>query len=97
MEAQQYKALTQSFLDNNQDVNEDQAMELIVKAHQEILKLKDERRNDVKLQAAKEVVKALGAGYRAAINYEEEKIAFLLSKIEEIQLGLVNPTSAANP
>lgn len=90
------KVLSQTFIDNNLDLNEDQAGEFIVKSEQKIKILEEERANDDKLNAAKQIVKDLNAGYSSAIKYERAKIAFLLERIEEIQSGVVNPTSGAN-
>ena len=87
--------LSKSFIDNNSNVNEDQAMEMIVRATQKIKELEDERHGDDKLNAAKQITKDLNAGYTSAIKYERAKIAFLLEKLEEIQSGDVNPTSSA--
>lgn len=88
--------LSQSFVDNGKDLNEDEATQLLVEAEKKIKQIKAERAADVKLSAAKEIVKELGSGYTSAINYEKAKIAFLLDKIEEIQDGQVNPSSGAN-
>jgi len=86
--------LSQSFIDNNENVNEDQAMEMIVRAEQKIKAIEQERNDDEKLAAAKQITKDLNAGYSAAIKYEKAKISFLLEKIEEIQGDNVNPTSS---
>ena len=87
--------LSKSFIDNNANVNEDQAMEMIVRATQKIKELEGERQADDKLNAAKQIAKDLNAGYSNAIKYERAKISFLLEKLEEIQSGEVNPTSSA--
>lgn len=87
--------LSKSFVDNNANVNEDQAMEMIVRATQKIKELEDERNGDEKLTAAKQIAKDLSAGYSSAIKYEKAKISFLLEKLEEIQNDEVNPTSSA--
>jgi hypothetical protein len=89
------KTLSQSFVDNHENVSEDVASELIVKAEQKIKEIREERVADDKLSAAKQIVKDLNAAYTSAIRYEEAKIQFLLDKIEEIQTGSVNPTSSA--
>lgn len=89
--------LSQSFVDNAKDLNEDEATALIVEAEQKIRTIKEERAADDKLNAAKSIAKELGAGYNSAINYEKAKINFLLDKIAEIQDGSVNPHSGANP
>lgn len=88
--------LSQSFVDNAQDLNEDEATALLVEAEQKIRALKEERNADEKLTAAKNIVKDLSAGYNSALSYEKSKISFLLDKIQEIQDGNVNPHSGAN-
>lgn len=90
------KTLSKAFVDNHEDVNEDQAMELIVSAEQKIKEIKEERSADEKLTAAKQIVKDINLAYSSALRYEEAKIQFLLSKLEEIQSGTVNPHSSAN-
>jgi hypothetical protein len=88
--------LSQSFVDNAENLNEDEANVLIVEAEQKIRQIKEERAADEKLNAAKNIAKELAAGYNSALNYEKAKIAFLLDKIEEIQDGSVNPSSGLN-
>ena len=88
------KILSNTFLEENEAVNEDEAAGLIVRSEQQIKALREERDADENLNAAKNVVKDLSAGYNSAIQYEEAKIQFLLSKIEEIQEGEVNPTAS---
>lgn len=90
------KVLSQTFVDNHSNLNEDQAAEYIVKSEQKIKELEEERNSDDKLNAARQIVKDLNSGYSSAIKYEKAKIAFLLERIEEIQSGAVNPTSGAN-
>lgn len=90
------KVLSKSFVDNHENVTEDVAGELIVKATQEIKKLKEEQGANEKLRAAKEIAKDLNSGYNSAVRYEQAKINFLLEKIAEIQGGEVNPSSGAN-
>ena len=88
--------LSQSFIENGKDLNEDEATQLLVEAEKKIKLIKQERSADKKLQAAKEITKELGSSYTSAINYEKSKISFLLDKIEEIHNGQVNPHSGAN-
>ena len=88
--------LSQSFVDNAEGLNEDEATALLVEAEQKIRALKEERNADEKLTAAKNIVKDLGAGYASALSYEKSKISFLLDKIQEIQDGNVNPNSSTN-
>lgn len=90
------KMLSKAFVDNNEDVNEDVAAELIVKAEQKIREIEDERNADEKLAAAKQISKDLSGSYSSAIKYEKAKIQYLLEKINEIQSGEVNPSSGAN-
>lgn len=89
--------LSQSFVDNAKDLNEDEATALLVESEQKIRALKEERAADEKLSAAKNIVKDLSAGYNSALSYEKSKISYLLDKIQEIQDGNVNPHSGANP
>ena len=88
------QVLSKSFVDNHENVNEDVASELIVKAEQKIKAIKEERTADEKLAQAKQIVKDLNSAYTSAIKYEQAKIDFLLEKIEEIQSGDVNSTSS---
>ena len=90
------KILSESFVENHQDLNEDEAQSLVVKALQKIKGLEDDRESDDKLAAARQIKKDLEAGYSSAIQYEKAKISFLLDRIEEIQAGEVNPESGAN-
>lgn len=85
------KLLNQAFIDNVNEVSEDDAANLIVKAEQQIRGLRNEMANDENLSAAQQVVKDLKGAYTSAIQYEEAKIQYLLEKIEEIQDGSINP------
>ena len=88
------KVLSKSFVDNHENVNEDVASELIIRAEQKIREIKEERTADEKLAQAKQIVKDLNSAYTSAIKYEQAKIDFLLEKITEIQSGEVNPVSS---
>lgn len=90
------KVLSKSFVENHENVNEDVAADLIVKAEIKIKDLREDRAANEKLAQAKQIVKDLNAGYSSSIKYEQAKISFLLEKIEEIQSGDVNPTSSLN-
>lgn len=90
------KALSKSFLDNNEVINEDTAAHLIIKAVQKIRMVEEERDADEQLVAARNIVKDLSAAYSSSVKYERAKIQFLLEKISEIQDGSVNPSSGAN-
>jgi len=88
--------LSKSFVDNHENVTEDVASDLVVKASQKIRDIKEERAADEKLAQAKQIVKDLNSAYTSAIKYEQAKIEFLLEKIQEIQSGKVNPSSGTN-
>jgi hypothetical protein len=90
------KVLSKSFLDNHENVTEDVAADLIVKAEMKVKEIKEERQADGKLEQAKQIVKDLNGAYTSAIKYEQAKIDFLLEKIVEIQSGAVNPGSGNN-
>jgi hypothetical protein len=84
----------QTFVDNHEDVTEDVAASLIVKAEQKIDEIEELRQADDKLATARQIVKDLNGAYTASVKYERAKIRFLLEKINEIQSGEVNPSSA---
>lgn len=90
------KVLSKSFVDNHENVNEDVAADLIVKAEQKMRAIKEEKAADEKLAQAKQIVKDLNSAYTSALKYEQAKIDFLVEKIQEIQSGDVNPESGAN-
>jgi len=80
------KVLSDSFVENNEDVSEDVAGSLIVKAEQKIREIEDERAADERLAAARQIVKDLNGAYTATVKYERA----------EIQSGDINPSSGAN-
>ena len=90
------QVLNKSFMENHENVNEDDAKDLIAKSLIKIRALKEEMSQNEQLQAAKQIVKDLESGYKSTVKYEEAKIAFLLEKVEEIENGEVNPESGAN-
>jgi hypothetical protein len=87
------KVLSSSFVENNQDISEDEAMEKLTQCELTIRDLLEEKNNDDKLNAAKQIAKDLSAGYNSAVNYEKAKIQFLLEQIEAIRADEVNPTT----
>lgn len=87
------KALAKTFVDNHQDVNEDDALDLIYRSEKTIRDLEEEMANHDQLNAAKQIVKDLENGFKSAIKYERAKIAFLVEKVDEIREDEVNPTS----
>lgn len=78
------KILSKSFLDDNSNITEDEAAQLIVKAEQTVKNLTEEMEADENLNAAKQVVKDLQGAYKSALAYEHAKIRFLLERIEDI-------------
>jgi hypothetical protein len=88
------KVLGSTYVDDHQEINEDKAAELIVKAEQKIRALEDEKAQDEQLNAAIQIKQDLESGYNNAIKYERAKIHYLLGKIDEIQEGSVNPDAS---
>jgi hypothetical protein len=84
----------QTFVENHEDISEDVAASLIVKAEQKIDEIEELRHADDKLATARQIVKDLNGAYTASVKYERAKIRFLLEKINEIQSGELNPSSA---
>jgi hypothetical protein len=82
------QVLSKSLVDSIADLAEDEIEQLIVKTEQDIRKIKLERKNDTKLNAAKDIVKDLNAAYSAAVAQSEAKKNFLLDKLEELQADL---------
>ena len=79
------KVLSNSFQENHKDVTEDRAMELIYQAERQLKNIREERTQDDKLNAAKNIAKELGAGYTSTLNYEKAKIQFLVERVEELE------------
>lgn len=93
MSSKKNQVLSSSFVENHQDITEDEAMEKLTQCELTIRDLLEEKKNDDKLNAAKQIAKDLNAGYNSAVNYEKAKIQFLLEQIEKIRANQVNPTS----
>lgn len=96
MSEENKKALSKAFVDNHENISEDEAGELIVSSTQKIKEIEQEREADERLTAARQIVKDINSAYTSAMKYEKAKINFLLEKIEEIQSGEVNPSSGTN-
>lgn len=86
------KSVDKWFMENYENINEDEAMELIVQAEQRIKEIQEERAADEKLANAKQIVKDLNSAYADAIKHERSKISFFLEKLAGIKEGKVNPT-----
>jgi len=76
------KVLTESWVSQNGSLSEDEAKAKLVDSEFEIRAALEERDNHDQLNAAKEIVKDLNAGFSSAIKYEKAKIEFLLEQIE---------------
>jgi hypothetical protein len=85
--------LSKTFIENVKDLGEDQLADMVVKATVKIKQLKEEQNQDDKLNAAKQIVKDLNAGYSSIIKMEEAKVAFLIEEIQAIQEG-INPDAS---
>lgn len=88
--------LSNSFIENHKDINEDEAIEKVTSCSIIIKELEETKKNDAKLKAAREIAKDLSSAYSAAIKYEKAKIQFLLERIEAIRDNNINPTSGLN-
>lgn len=88
------KILGSTFVEDHDNINEDSAAHLVVKANQVIKELQEEMDQHEELQAAMQVVKDLKSGYVNAVRYEQAKIHYLLEKIKEIQEGKANPDAS---
>jgi hypothetical protein len=81
--------LSKSFVDSVKDLSEDDLRDLVVQCQKNIRKIKLEKKNDGRLQAAKDMVKDLSAAYSSAVSHEESKTSFLMEKLEEIDEEIV--------
>lgn len=76
------KVLSESFVSNNKDLTEEEAKNKLIQSQFTIKEINHEKENDDQLNAAKEIVKELNAGYNSAVKHEKAKIQFLLEVIE---------------
>jgi len=76
------KVLSDTYVANNLGLSEEAAKTKLIDSQFAIKQILDEKDNDDQLNAAKEVVKELNAGYSAAAKHEKAKIEFLLEVIE---------------
>jgi hypothetical protein len=83
------KILSKAFLDTNSSVTEAQANSMVVKSEMTIKEIREEMNANESLAAAQQIVADLKKSYKSAIEYEEAKIQFLLTKIEELQQSIV--------
>lgn len=76
------KVLTESWVNQNSSLSEEDAKIKLIESEFEIRNALQEKEGHEQLQAAKEIVKDLNAGFSSAIKYEKAKIEFLLEQIE---------------
>lgn len=84
------KVLTESWVANNRDLSESEAEKSLITSEFEIKQLVYEKENHEQLQAAREIVKDLNAGFSSGVKYEKAKIEFLLEQIENIRITKQN-------
>lgn len=84
------KVLSDSFVANNRDLSEEEATSKLIEAQFAVKQINHEKENDDQLNAAKEIVKELSAGYGAASKHEKAKIEFLLEVIENKRIANAN-------
>lgn len=77
------KLLSDTFVSNNLNLSEDEAKSAIIDSQFQIKSLLSDKEEDDQLNAAKEIVKDLNAGYSSALAHEKAKIEFLLEIIEK--------------
>lgn len=76
------KVLTESWVSQNKGLSEEDAKAKLIESEFEIRAALEEKEGHDQLNAAKEIVKDLNAGFSSAIKYEKAKIEFLLEQIE---------------
>ena len=77
------KILSETFVSNNLNLSEEEAKTKLIDSQFQIKGLVADKEDDEQLNAAKEIVKDLNAGYNAALANEKAKIEFLLEVIEK--------------
>lgn len=77
------KLLSETFVSNNLNLSEEEAKSKLIDAQFEIKGIFTEKEEDAQLNAAREIVKDLNAGYNSAMAVEKAKVEFLLEVIEK--------------
>lgn len=77
--------LSESFVSNINELNEDELNALVVKEFQKIKSLKEEMANDEKLIAAQQIAADLKAGYTSVIKLGQEKVRYIIERINDLQ------------
>lgn len=76
------KVLTESWVSQNKSLSEEEAKSKLIESEFEIRAALEEKEGHEQLNAAREIVKDLNAGFSSAVKYEKAKIEFLLEQIE---------------
>lgn len=84
------KVLSDTFVSNNKDLTEEEAKSKLIESQFAIKQINQEKEDDDQLNAAKEIVKELNAGYGSAVKHEKAKIEFLLEVIESRRIAKAN-------
>lgn len=84
------KVLNESYIASRTEISESEAEKELISAEFALKQLAYEKENHEQLQAAKEIVKDLNAGFSSAAKVEKAKIEFLLEKIENIRIAKAN-------
>ena len=77
------KLLSETFVSNNLNLSEEEAKTKLIEAQFQIKSVFQDKEEDEQLNAAKEIVKDLNAGYNSVLAVEKAKIEFLLEVIEK--------------
>ena len=77
------KILSESYVNTNRNISEEEALKLIAEAEFAIKQISDDKEVDTALRNAKEICKDLNASYSSASKYEKARIDFLLEKVKD--------------
>lgn len=83
--------LDQTFIEDVNDMNEDELASQVIRALIKKKNLTEEMVGDERIQAAKQLVKDLESGYKDSMKMYDAKVGYILDKIKEIQEGNANP------
>lgn len=76
--------LSESYVSEMESLSREQLANALVDCEKQLAYVKERFDADEKLTAAKEVVKDLSEGYRAALKYESAKIKAIIDRIKEL-------------
>ena len=81
------KVLSETYVSENLSLSEDEAKNKLIEAQFALKQISQEKEDHTELNAAKEIVKDLNAGYSAATKHERAKVEFLLEVIEKKRMA----------